>query len=75
MSYREQSVLREMVNRIEEFDQNYGREATEDAISNGAFHYHEDFGDVKAIFIFRDFDEERIDVPDWITDIFKKYFM
>ena len=66
----ESQALLENTLRIEAFRQKHGIRATEDAISNGAFHIHPEFGELKDIYINRDFSNDDITIPQWISDIF-----
>lgn len=68
-------AVRETVIQIKKFKNNHGIDALEDAIKNGAFHTHVDFGNVSSIIIHRDIDLDKCDIPEWITDIFTEYGM
>ena len=67
---REPEAILDTVNKIEDFKKKFGKEAVRVAINYGAFHNHPDFGDVSRIFVYRDFNEETIIVPQWISDMF-----
>lgn len=70
----EGQALRETVYNIRHFHSLYGYEATKEAILAGAWHTHPEFGDVKSILYYKDFDKSKVTVEEWITDIFIENF-
>lgn len=64
----------DIIDHISRFRDCYGYEAVRDAIVAGAFHAHQDYGDIKEIILYGAYNQDKVTVPDWIKDIFVEYF-
>lgn len=60
------------VRNIEKFRTNHNTKSLISAIQHGAFQTHPDFGDVTYIFKDREFDPERLQIPQWILDTYEQ---
>lgn len=66
----EWEAINDTTTRLKQFKTKHGGKALKDAVTNGAFNVHPDFGDVVYIFKDREYDHEMIDIPMWALDMF-----
>lgn len=67
----EEQAIAQILQRMNEFKSKFGKKALEASIHNGAFHVHPAYGDLTYVFQYREFNHELIEVPLWVTDMFR----
>lgn len=67
----EYDAIRDILMKLREFKKKHKTAALQDAIANGAFQVHPDYGDVTYVFKDREYNTEHIEIPVWIHDLYK----